>query len=410
MSLGLRLYLAAARRAGKSHDDGASKRLARPTGRLVWLHISDQQEVSSIQVLIRNLAEDLTEVSFLVTTPKNTHVETPFQECCDQPCLHLAAPADALRQVAEFLDHWQPSIAIWAGSALRPALVVEAHARAIPLLMLNARTRATVDGHSLWNKGVIRATLGLFNHILVSHETVKTRLLRQGADSIGIMTSGLLEENATTLFCDDRDRDAMAETLAARPVWLATCTDRTEEALIVTAHRAASRLSHRLLLVLAPKDTARGDDIARILTDDGWQVAQRSLDQEPDEHVQILIADTDDEMGLWLRIAPVCFMGNSLIKGATGCSPNAATSLGSAVLHGPFISKYILGYARLDTAGAAREVGNATQLAAAVQDLLAPDKAAEMAHAGWEISTSGAEAMDHAIALIYDVLNPQEAL
>ncbi len=409
MSLGLRLYLAAARRAGQSHDDGASKRLARPAGKLVWLHISDAQEVSSIQELIRNTAEDLTEVSFLVTTTENTHVEPPFQECCDQPCLHLAAPTDAPRQVAEFLDHWQPSIAIWAGSALRPALVVETHERAIPILMLNARTRATVDGHTRWNKGLIRATLGLFDHILVSHETINTQLVRQGADSIGIMTSGLLEENADTLFCDDRDRDAMAETLAARPVWLATCTNEADEALIVTAHRAASRLSHRLLLVLAPKDTARGDDIARILTDDGWQVAQRSQDQEPDEHVQIIIADTDDEMGLWLRIAPVSFMGNSLTKGAAGCSPNAATALGSAVLHGPFVNGYIPGYARLDAAGAARQVRDATQLAAAVQDLLAPDKAAVMAHAGWEISTSGAEAMDHAIALIYDVLKPQEA-
>ena len=74
MSLGLRLYLAAARRAGQSHDDGASKRLARPAGKLVWLHISDAQEVSSIQELIRNTAEDLTEVSFLVTTTENTQI------------------------------------------------------------------------------------------------------------------------------------------------------------------------------------------------------------------------------------------------------------------------------------------------------------------------------------------------
>ncbi len=409
MSLGLRLYLAAARRAGQSHNDAASKRLARPAGKLVWLHISDQQEVSSVQELIRNLAEELTEVSFLVTTPENTHVETPFQECCDQPCLHLAAPADTPRRVAEFLDHWQPSIAIWAGSTLRPALVVETRDRATALLMLNARTRATIDGHTRWNKGVIRATLELFDHILVSHETIKTQLVRQGADSTGVMASGLLEENTATLFCDDRDRDAMAETLAARPVWLAACTDEAEEALIVTAHRAASRLSHRLLLILSPRNTARGDEIAHTLTDDGWLVAQRSLDQEPDEHVQILIADADDEMGLWLRIAPVCFMGNSLIKGATGCPPNAASALGSALLHGPFVGGYTSGYARLHAVGAAREVRDAPQLAAAVQDLLAPDKAAEMAHAGWEISTSGAEAMDHAMALIYGVINPQEA-
>lgn len=410
MSLGLRLYLAAARRAGKTRDAETAKRLARPAGQLVWLHISGTQDVGFAQGLIQQFAEDLIDVSFLVTTPVGVAKETSFQEGCDQPCLHITAPADTPQAVAIFLDHWQPSVTIWAGSCLRPALIVETGTRKIPLLMLNVQTRASIEGQPRLGKGIIRSTLGLFDHILASHGSVKTQLVRQGARARNIAIGGELDDNTPPLFCDDRDRDNMAQTLAARPVWLAACTCKTEDKLIANAHRTATRLSHRLLLILAPEDAARGAALAKSLTSDGWLVAQRSLNQEPDEHVQIYIADTCDEMGLWFRIAPVCFLGNSLSQDATGCSPGAASTLGSAILHGPNVRDFKSQYARLDAGNAARIVRDEIELASAVQDLLAPDKAAAMAHAGWEITTSGAEAMERTMAMIYDTLSTRGAI
>ena len=412
MSLGLNLYLASARRMGaralrlqesKATDD--VKMLARPAGKLVWIHISNPEEIAPVQELIRYLATDKDGISFLVTTPDNLSVNVRFQDCCDQPCIHLPAPADTPQQTAVFLEHWHPEISVWAGAVLRPALVVDAHKRGIPLYMVDARSPASVDGRKRWNKGIIGALLELFTHILAGKGVVARALIQQGADVNSIEVCGLLEEGATTLFCDDRDRDEMAAFLAVRPVWLAANTNKGEDTLVASAHRAATRLSHRLLLILTPDDPSRGDAVARTLTDDGWLVAQRSLDQDPEEHVQIFIADTDDEMGLWLRLAPVCFMGNSLVKGGTGCSPFEASALGSAILHGPNVDSYKTGYARLDAAGAAREVRDAAHLATNVQDLLAPDKAAAMAHAGWEISTSGAEAADRAVELIHTALD-----
>lgn len=410
MSLGLRLYLAAARRAGKARDADTAKRMARPTGQLIWLHISGAQDVGFVQGLIQQFSEDLIDVSFLITSPVGVAGEIAFQERCDQPCLHITAPADTPQAVAKFLGHWQPSVAIWAGSYLRPALIVETGSRAIPLLLLNAQTRASIKGQPRLGKGIIRSTLGLFDHILASHESVKIQLVSQGASARKITISGHIDNNPPPLFCDDRDRDDMAQTLAARPVWLAAYTAKSEDKLIANAHRAATRLSHRLLLILAPKDPARGAALAKSLANDGWLVARRSLDQEPDEHVQIYIADTCDEMGLWFRIAPVCFMGNSLGQDAKGCSPWAASTLGSAILHGPNIGDFKSQYARLGRVNAAREVRDEVELANAVQDLLAPDKAATMAHAGWEVTTSGAEAMERTMALIYDTLNIREAL
>ena len=408
MSLGLRLYLAAAKRSGKARNTDVS-RLARPAGKLVWLHISGPQDIVFAKGLVTQLAEDLVDVSFLLTTPNGMDFEASFQGDYDQPCLHIAAPEDTPEIVAEFLDYWQPSVAIWTGTILRPALLVEAQNRRIPRLMLNAQNRASIADRSRLIKGVIRTSLGLFDHILATHDSIKSQLISQGADKQKIQVGDLIKEVAEALYCDDRDRDDMAQTLAARPVWLAAHTDQTEDHLVASAHRTAMRLSHRLLLILAPDNPARGTVLAQSLTNDGWLVAQRSLDQEPDEHVQIFIADEPDEMGLWLRLAPVCFMGNSLSQGATGCAPNPASALGSAILHGPYVSDFKSQYAHLDAMNAAREVTDKSGLVAAVQDLLAPDKAAEMAHAGWEISTSGAEAMERAMALIYDSINQNEA-
>ena len=414
MSLGLKIYLANARRAGaralRSQGTDPAIRFARPTGQLVWLHVSNAEETAPVQELIRYLAVERDDISFLVTTPENTSVDSRFQDVCGQPCLHIPSPEDTPQHVAEFLTHWHPTIAVWAGSTLRPALVVEARARDIPLLMVDVRSRARISGRKRWKTGMIEALLPMFDHIQIGKGEVARRLIRQGANVDEIEVCGLLEEGATTLFCDDRDRDEMAALLAARPVWLAAGTVEGEETLVATAHRAATRLSHRLLLIIAPKDITRGDTIAQALLDDGWIVAQRSSGQYPDEHVQIFIADEPDEMGLWFRLAPVCFMGNSLAKGATGYSPFEASALGSAILHGPFVENFRTGYARLDTAGAAREVRDSAHLATSVQDLLAPDKAAAMAHAGWEISTSGAEAADRTVHMILTTLNNAEGI
>ena len=415
MSLGLKIYLANAKRAGaralqeqQADGDNTQLRLARPAGQLVWLHASNAEEISPVQELIRALAVERGDVSFLVTTPENTRVDLPFQDSCDQPCLHLPVPPDTPQQVAEFLDHWRPTIAVWAGSTLRPSLLVETHDRNIPLLMVDARSRARIDGRKRWKTGMIMALLAMFDRILVGKTEVVRRLIRQGAIPSRTEACGLLEEGATTLFCDDRDRDDMAAILAARPVWLAVKTIEGEENIVATAHRTASRQSHRLLLVISPMDSARGDAVAESLTKEGWIVAQRSKGQDPDEHIQIFIADTPDELGLWLRLAPVCFIGNSLIKGGKGCSPFEASALGSAILHGPNVQDYRTGYARLDTAGAAREVRDAGNLATNLQELLGPDVAAAMAHAGWAISTSGAEAADHTIDVILKTLQEAE--
>ena len=87
--------------------------------------------------------------------------------------------------------------------------------------------------------------------------------------------------------------------------------------------------------------------------------------------------------------------------------PFEAAALGSAVLYGPKVRNFLPSYGRLATAGAARIVNDAGALGNAVSRLIAPDQAATMAHAGWDVISEGAELADRVIEMVQDRLDEE---
>jgi 3-deoxy-D-manno-octulosonic-acid transferase len=76
----------------------------------------------------------------------------------------------------------------------------------------------------------------------------------------------------------------------------------------------------------------------------------------------IYIADTMGELGLIYRLAPIVFMGGSLVSHG-GQNPVEAIKLGAAILHGPHVGNFAEIYSTLDTAGGAEEVTDGGKLA-----------------------------------------------
>jgi 3-deoxy-D-manno-octulosonic-acid transferase len=185
--------------------------------------------------------------------------------------------------------------------------------------------------------------------------------------------------------------------VATRPIWLAATIKLTALESILAAHTQATRRAHRLLLIVVPFDNSETERFQKILTEKGFLFATRSKGEEPEVGVQVYLADTEEELGLWFRLAPVSFLSQSNISVDQDTpDPLEAAALGSVVLHGPEICAHQISYQRLARAGASRIVAHMGELAHALEAVLAPDRAAVMAHAGWQITSSGAEAMDAA--------------
>jgi 3-deoxy-D-manno-octulosonic-acid transferase len=88
-----------------------------------------------------------------------------------------------------------------------------------------------------------------------------------------------------------------------------------------------------------------------------------------------------------------------------GHNPFEPAALGSAILHGPYVTNFVDIYQRLTEARAARLVSAPQTLAEAVDDLLSPDRAAAMAHAAWEAVSAGADVTERAKTVLLDKLD-----
>lgn len=379
---------------------------ARPEGPLIWFHAASVGESVAILELVRRVLEERDDAHVLVTTGTVTSAEI-MTDRLPERAIHHFAPLDAKAFVTAFLDHWRPDLAIWTESELWPTLVVEASARNIPMLLLNARMSKA--SHDKWRfaRGLVRNLLQRFDMAFVQDQLTQSYLRNLGMPTDRMKVLGTLKEGAAALPCDEDERAELAKALAGRPVWLAASTHEGEEELVLQAHRLAMRASPRLLLILVPRHPERGDDIASILEGDGWRFTRRSAREGLKDDAQVYLADTIGELGLWYRLAPISFVGGSLVA-IGGHNPFEPAALGSAILHGPYVTNFVDIYQRLTQAQAARLSASPEKLSGHVVDLLSPDTTAGMAAAAWGVISDGADVTDRALALIMDTLDEAE--
>ena len=90
---------------------------------------------------------------------------------------------------------------------------------------------------------------------------------------------------------------------------------------------------------------------------EGWIVARRAVDEEPDTETAVYLPDSAEEYGLWYRLAPVTYIGGSLAGEGALRNPLEPAALGSAIIYGPRPGPYGTVFGRLGAARAARAVG-----------------------------------------------------
>jgi 3-deoxy-D-manno-octulosonic-acid transferase len=108
------------------------------------------------------------------------------------------------------------------------------------------------------------------------------------------------------------------------------------------------------LTVIVPRHPNRGEAIAAMIAASGLHVSSRSHEDLPTATTDIYVADTMGELGLFYRLAPIVFMGGSLVEHG-GQNPIEAIKLGAAIVHGPHVFNFTDVYDALDSAGGAKQ-------------------------------------------------------
>lgn len=370
---------------------------------MVWAHATSLTRVGALADLGQSLRAQTPDLHLLLTyDPALFACGEAFPEGCDWLFPLGKAGATAQRQM---LRHWEPDVGIWTGGHLWTNLLQCMADTGTPLVLLDADQAGFERKHRSWFSNPTADALRRFDTILTANSETSLLLQRYGLPPNRIETHTPLRRVITPPVCSDEEAVEMAHALAGRPSWLAARVHPDEFGLVLSAHRAAVRLAHRLLLVILPEDPGLLKDLTDLL--DGMTLRHATwVPGEPvDDHTQVLVLSDPEDLALWYRLAPQSFIGQSLVPGANGRCPMDAASLGSAVIFGPHVERYRADYDRLMAAGAARQVRDGNTLGKTVTRLMAPDRTAAMALAGWEVVTEGAELAERAVTLITGLLD-----
>jgi 3-deoxy-D-manno-octulosonic-acid transferase len=344
-------------------------RIKRPSGRLAWFHAASVGETNAILPLMAALAEKRPALSFLLTTGTVTSAKLAAQRLPPR-AMHQFVPFDTPEYVTSFLDHWRPDLAVFTESEIWPNLILESAARGVPLALVNGRMTRRSFRRWRGNPGFAHPLFSRFDLVLAQNEQLARWFSALGAPKT--MAAGNLKVDAPAPVVDDVEFERLRPALQGRPVLIAACTHEGEDEIVADAHRRLAADLPGLCTIIAPRHPQRGGAIAEMLKGRGIRVAQRSLGQLLDGSGDVYVADTIGELGMLYKLAPVAFIGGSLVDRG-GHNPIEAMRLGAVVLVGPHLQNFPDAYDALIKSGGAIVVRSAEEMASAARKLLSDE-------------------------------------
>jgi 3-deoxy-D-manno-octulosonic-acid transferase len=371
-------------RRGKEHAGRIGERRGEPSaprlpGPLIWIHGASVGEFTAVMPLIERIRAR----GFTVLATTGTVTSAALAEKrLPAGAVHQFIPIDLPPFVTRFLDYWRPDLALFVESDLWPNLIMSAAERDIPIILVNGRM--SERSFRRWRRfpKTIEALLSRFDLCLVRTTDDAERFGALGAPRIA--TTGNLKLDAPAPPVDASKLAILASAAKGRTIVAAASTHPGEESVVIDAHRRLTITFPDLLTIIAPRHPQRGPAIADIATAARLRSALRSRGEMPGDGVDIYLFDTLGELGLVYEVAPIVFMGGSLIRHG-GQNPIEAVKLGAAILHGPHVTNFTEIFEELDRCGGANfvtDTGTLTvKIAAWIKDRAARDRAAAAAKA-----------------------------
>ncbi len=363
---------------------------------IIWLHTVSVGETRAAASLIQRLQEKYPGHQLLLTHTTPTGRAASAQLYGDD-VLRVYLPYDYPFAVKYFLRHFRPSIGILLETEIWFNLIHACHAEKIPLLLLNARLSEKSAARYARYPNIVRSGLRELSAIAAQTEADADRLTTLGANNVSVMGNLKfdIEPPPAMLELGARLRTQFGQ---GRKIFLAASTRAEEEVLLLDVLKQAD-IPH-LLTVIVPRHPQRFDEVAALLTRHGIRFQSRSEDRPVAPDTQVVLGNSMGEMFAYYAACDLAFIGGSLLPFG-GQNLIEACAVGKPVLIGPHTYNFAQASQNAVDSGGAVRVQDTTELAQALQNLLAhPEQMAAIGNAGLRFVNANRGATTHALLYI----------
>ncbi len=343
----------------------------------IWIHGASVGEITAMAPLARTLRLEFPDHRLLVSTltPAGRAVAASRVPDADARVLF---PLDLPWTVARAVDAVLPRLVLFTETELWPNFLAALAARGIPAVMVSGRMSARAFGRYRRWRGLFAPALATVRWFCVQSRETAERLIALGAPPSRVVVTGSLKGGPAC--APERGLTLERLGVSGLPVVVAASTHDGEEAAILASWACLAARAPGARLILAPRRPDRFDDVARLLRDAGvafWRRSEHAADGVAwPADAPILLLDTLGELTGLFAGARAAFVGGTLVPrgGHNVLEPAAA---GTAVVFGPSVDATRAAAERLLVGGAAFQVRDREELAAALARLVTDRALAE---------------------------------
>jgi 3-deoxy-D-manno-octulosonic-acid transferase len=352
--------------------------IRRPEGLVVWFHGASVGESLSMLPLIKRLRTDHPEWNILVTTGTVTSASLMVERLPDG-AFHQFIPVDRVAYISKFFNHWKPDLALWTESEFWPNIISRFATSNVPMVLLNGRISDKSLRRWKYFPGLIKEILSAFSLCLGQSEGDAFRLSELGATNS--KSVGNLKFSTPPLAADQEAMKKLSLSIGQRPCWLASSTHKGDEEIVGRIHKSLKNKQPEILSIIVPRHPGRGSVIAEKLKNMGLSVTLRSKNGAINTTTDIYIADTLGELGIFYRLAPIVYIGKSLVS-VGGQNPLEAARLDCAIVFGKRMDNFKEITTKLTKKNACIEVSDENSLLRTIKRLIeTPEECRQLATA-----------------------------
>jgi 3-deoxy-D-manno-octulosonic-acid transferase len=339
--------------------------------RSIWIHAVSVGEVGIALKLVPAIRELDAGAQFVLTTTTTTGFAFANKNAAASTEV-LYAPLDFWPIMRRAFVVIRPVKIVLVEAEVWPNLVAKAHARRIPIALVNARLSLRSEARFLRFRALVAPTFRLLDLVCVPESADTARWSALGVEKERIQRVGSIKYDPDTVDVDPTTAQGVLRELnidSRRPVILGGSTHPGEEEVLAQIFSELRAEFADLFLIVAPRHAERAREVQRAIEQLGLRVTLRSQLTSANRPVDCLLLDSTGELRNWYAVATVVFIGKSLLARG-GQNPAEVIVAGKPVVFGPHMENFAT-FARglVERYGALR-ISSAEELRRGIVDLL----------------------------------------
>lgn len=305
----------------------------------IWIHALSVGEVSSAQALIKGIRRNWPQATLLFSSTTKTGAAMA-KKSLDTIDYFVPFPFDNYWLVRRFIRRLKPDLFILIETDFWPNFLMVLQQERIPSLLVNGRISSKSAGIYHQFRWFFTPVFSAFSALAMQTDTDVARMIELGVSNDKVKKVGNLKYDSLPAIDGQYDTDKGRQRFgipAGALVWIAGSTHEGEERIILSAFMKVRRDFHDLMLIIAPRQISRADDIAALAGEYNFLgVKQKDC---LGRVFDVLVIDTMGDLLDLYAISDVAFVGGSLIP-AGGHNPLEPAAFGKPVLFGPFMDDF----------------------------------------------------------------------